>query len=253
MISSPLTQRDIEEGLRKLGLCPGDAVEVHGSLSSFGWVDGGVSTVIEALMNVVGEGGALVMSAYPVSPPLPLSEEEKARGIIWKVRKLEEDSDEKTGMGAIADEFRKRPDVICGTGLHRVCAWGRDAHLHSKGYRHLLDVDGWALLLGVGFGYCSSMHIAEHVRIPEKITRNFAVPEDIERDYPADEWAVGHGSTPGNPWEKVWEEARRAGLVSQLCIGKAECSLFKARAVVEIYETLRRTDPYGLFGLEENV
>ena len=107
-----LTQKDIEAGLRELGLRRGDAVEVHSSLSSFGWVEGGATTVIEALMSVVGKEGALVMSAYPVSPPIPLTEEEEARGITWKVRLLDLNSDEKTGLGAVADAFRKRPDVI---------------------------------------------------------------------------------------------------------------------------------------------
>lgn len=56
--SNPLTKRDIEEGLRKLGLDRGDVTEVHSSLSSFGKVRGGASTVVDALMNVVGEDGA---------------------------------------------------------------------------------------------------------------------------------------------------------------------------------------------------
>jgi len=42
-------------------------------------VDGGASTVVKALMEVVGEEGAIVMSAYRVTLPLPLTEEEKAK------------------------------------------------------------------------------------------------------------------------------------------------------------------------------
>ena len=84
-VSTPLTQKDIEVGLR-LVLGRGDAVEVHSSLSSFGWVEGGAPAVVDALMNVVGENGALVMSAYPVSLPLPPTEQEKGRGILGKVR-----------------------------------------------------------------------------------------------------------------------------------------------------------------------
>jgi aminoglycoside N3'-acetyltransferase len=53
------------------------------------------------------------------------------------------------GMGAIADEFRRRPDTILGSGEHRVCVWGRDAALHSQGYAYLLSIDGWVLLIGV--------------------------------------------------------------------------------------------------------
>ena len=244
-----LTQKAIEDGLRQLGLSRGDAVEVHSSLSSLGWVQGGACTLIEALMNVVGTGGALVMSAYPVSPPVPLTDEERARGIAWKVRILKEDSTERTGMGAVSDAFRARSDVICQPGPFRMCAWGRDARLHAQSYQHLLDVDGWVLLIGVGIDRCSSMHLAERVPIPDEIAARFRVPEDILRDYPETEWAIGYGDTPDDPWLAVWEQAEQRGLIHKGHIGQAKCALFKARAVVTLYEDLRRSDPYGIFGL----
>ncbi len=161
-VQSSVNREDIISGLRTLGLASGDAVEVHSSLSRFGRVAGGADTVIAALMEVVGPTGALVMSAYPLSPAIPLTDAERARGITWKVRKLPENTTEKTGMGAIVDAFRQRPDVVCGSGTHRVCAWGHDAVAHSKGYRHLLDIDGRALLLGVNIHSCSSLHQAEN-------------------------------------------------------------------------------------------
>jgi aminoglycoside N3'-acetyltransferase len=246
-----ITQDEIEVGLHELGLRRDDAVEVHSSLSSFGWVEGGATTIIEALMHVVDKEGAVVMSAYPVSPPVPLTEEEKTRGIAWKVRILDPDSDEKTGLGIIADTFRRHPDVICGTEFHRGCAWGRDAHLHCENYYHLLEIDGWALLLGVGIDRCSSMHAAEEVPIPEEITKRFEVPADILQDYPEDRWAIGYGSTPNDPWAKVWAEAQRRGLVRTRTIGQSECKLFKARAMTSIYEDMRRTDPFALFGVKK--
>jgi aminoglycoside 3-N-acetyltransferase len=246
-----LTREDIEEGLRLLGLGRGDAAEVHSSLSSFGHVVGGAPTVVDALMDIVGPDGALVMSAYPLTRALALTEEEKARGIAWKVRKLAEDSPERTGMGAIADEFCTRPGVICGTGIHRVCAWGRDALLHSRGYYHLLDIDGWALLLGVDITRCSSMHAAEQVGIPEPIARLTRVPEEIRKDYPVDTWVVGYGSTPDDAWAKVWEQAESQGLIRKRRIGRAQCMLFRAKAVVSIYADRLRTDPFELFGVKQ--
>jgi aminoglycoside 3-N-acetyltransferase len=246
---TPIARAEIESGLRQLGLGRGDAVEVHSSLSSLGWVQGGAATLIEALMDVVGEQGALVMSAYPVSPALPLADEERARGIVWKVRILEEDSDEKTGLGVVSDTFRRWPGVVCRPGLFRMCAWGRDACLHNKSYQHLLDVNGWALLIGVDIHRCSSLHLAERVPVPAEIADCFRIPEDILRDYPEDRWAIGYGGTPGNPWQAVWEEAERRGLIHKGRIGLAECALFKARTLVTLYEELRRTDPYGIFGL----
>ncbi len=244
-----LTRTEIEAGLRQLGLTRGDAVEVHSSLSSFGWVEGGASTVVDALMNVVSVEGALVMSAYPVSKLLPITETEKDRGILAKVRIFGEDYDGPTGMGAIADEFRRRPGTVLGTGIHRVCAWGHNAERHSQGYQYLLAVDGAALLLGVGIGYCSSMHQAEKVGIPNEITAYFKVPEDIRRDYPEDIY-IAYGSTPDDAWGKVGSEAEHRGLIKRYRIGKADCMLFRAKAVVGIYEDALRTDPLGLFGVK---
>ena len=245
-----LTQDEIETGLRRLGLQRGDAVEVHSSLSSMGYVTGGAETVIAALLAVVGEEGAVLMSCYAVTPALPVSEAERARGIAWKVRWLPPDTRERTGMGVVSDTFRWRPDVVCGEGLHRVCAWGHDADRHRRSYEHLLAVDGWALLIGVDIWRCSSMHLAERVPIPASISAHWALPPDLARDYPEDEWGIGYGGTPGDAWGTVWAEAMRRGLIRQRQIGAAQCALFKAKAMVAIYEQMRREDPYGLFGLE---
>ncbi len=245
----PLTQDDIAEGLRRLGLGAGMIVEVHSSLSSLGWVEGGAETVVDALMGVVGEEGTLVMTAQPVSKPLPLTEEERRRGILAKVRRYGEDYDGPTGMGAIGDAFRRRPATVLGPGFHRVCAWGRDALRLSHGYAELLAADGHALLLGVDITRCSSMHRAERVGIPPEVRACFVVPDDIRRDYP-DDIFIAYGGTPREAWLWVQAEAERRGLISRGHLGRAECRLFRAAAVVGIYEQALRTDPYALFGVE---
>jgi aminoglycoside N3'-acetyltransferase len=246
--SPSLSQGEIEAGLKHLGLTRGDTVEVHSSLSSFGWVEGGAATVVNALMEVVGEEGAIVMSAYPVSKPLPLTDREKERGITAKVRLFGEDYDGPSGMGAIADEFRHRPATVLGPGFHRVCAWGHNAQLLGEGYQHLLEIDGWVLLLGVGIGYVSSMHQAEKVGIPPEVVECVKVPDEIRRDYPDDIY-LSWGGPPEDGWGKVLIEADRRGLVKRRKIGSSECMLFKARQVVGIYEEALRTDPLGLYGL----
>ena len=251
-----LTQNDIVEGLLRLGLEPGAAVEVHSSLSSLGFVEGGAVTVIQSLMEVVGEEGALVMSAYPVTPPLPLTEAEKARGIRAKVRYLDDGETCKTGMGIISDTLRWWPDTCLGEGLHRVCAWGKNAQLHSQGYSYLLSIGGWVLLIGVDIDRCSSMHTAEgKVEWPKSIIENFKVPEELRREFPEDQWYVDyqdpHKPPPENAWGKVRIEAERRGLIRRGKIGEAECMLFRGKPVVDIYEEYLRTAPYTLFGVED--
>jgi aminoglycoside 3-N-acetyltransferase len=248
-----LSQRQIEESLRQLGLKRGAQVEVHSSLSSLGWVEGGAAAVVDALMDVVGPQGTLVMSAYRVSPPLPLDDEDRALGITWKVRLLgpyDPLADERSGMGAIADEFRRRPDAVCGEGDYPICAWGRDAAAHAQGYHVLLERDGWVLLIGVDVHRCSSMHQAEdQVGLPPEVEAIFAIPDAVLRRYPEDQWGVGCGEPPEDAWAKVWQEADAHGDIRHGRIGRADCALFRARALVERYADHLRRDPLALCGL----
>jgi aminoglycoside N3'-acetyltransferase len=247
----PLNHTDLEEHFRALGLARGMMVEVHSSLSSFGHVEGGAETVIAALINVVGEEGALVMSAFPLTLPLPLTDEDKARGIVTRVRFLSPDSNERTGMGIIPDTLKRRPDVYLGAGLHRVCAWGKDAPIHAQGYQYLLDHGGYALLLGVDIHRLTSMHYAEgKVGLPQAVRDIFAPSEDILKDYPPDQWYVEAGVPPEDAWSKIQTEADRLGYIRHRQIGNAECLFFKAQDVVQLYEEALRTDPLGLYGIK---
>lgn len=55
------SQRRNRPKLREVGLEKGDAVMVHTSLKRMGYVCGGAQTVIEALMEVVGKDGTIMM------------------------------------------------------------------------------------------------------------------------------------------------------------------------------------------------
>ncbi|MDQ3703782.1 MAG: AAC(3) family N-acetyltransferase [Chloroflexota bacterium] len=253
MRQSHVTQSDIVVGLRRLGLEQGAVVEVHSSLSALGRVEGGADAVIDALQEVVGAVGTLVMSAYAVSPPVPLTDEDRNLGITWKVRWLPGDTAERTGIGVVADAFRQRPDVVCGTTRFCTCAWGRDAGQHCEGYRNLLDVDGWCLLMGVGIDRCSSMHQAEDVPLPAQVGSYFEVPPQVQQAYDPQLWSIGYGGTPDDAWQKVYAEADRLGMIRHGQIGKAMCHLFKANSVVSIYRAWRQTDPFGLYGVPQDV
>ncbi len=251
-----LTKKAIIHDLKKLGLERGIAVEVHSSLKSIGFVEGGAQTVINALMDVVSEEGAIVMSAYLVTPLIPLTEEEKRIGITAKVRKFDEHANCKSGMGVIVDTFCKLPNTYLGKGINRVCAWGHNAKLHSQGYEYLLSIDGWVLLIGVDIHRCSCMHTAEDkVELPKEIDEHFQLPEEIQRQYPRADWYVEyqdpHKTLPEDAWGKVQSEAERRGLIRRGYIGQAECRLFKAQPVVDIYEEFLRKDPFRLFGIEK--
>ncbi len=251
--AQPLTQAEIVAGLRRLGVAPGDALEVHSSLRNLGPVEGGAATVIRALQEAVGPTGALVMPAYPVGPGLVPSPSEQARGITWKVRVLPfSDHTTSTGMGAIADAFRDWRDVRRETGaFFSYAAWGRDADLYAhEGLAPLVAHGGKALLLGVEMDRCSALHLAEErVTLPPALVALLTPPDDLARGYPDDMWGIGYGPEPNFLLAQSVAEAQ--GLIQTQRIGHAIARLFKAQALVAIYERLLLTQPYAVYGLPE--
>ena len=57
----PITKDDFLCAFDALGLEKGSTLMVHSSLSKFGYVCGGAQTVIEALLETVGEEGTVMM------------------------------------------------------------------------------------------------------------------------------------------------------------------------------------------------
>lgn len=122
-----LNKQDLINGFCKAGINKWDEIEVHSSLSSFGYVDGGAETVISALKEAVGDNGSIFMPALRLSPELPLTEEDKKAGITSKIKILPENRTH-SAMGIIADTFRMMPDTVTGDGIFAVSGWGRNAN-----------------------------------------------------------------------------------------------------------------------------
>lgn len=122
-----LNKQDLMNGFCKAGINKGDEIEVHSSLSSFGYVDGGAENVISALKEAVGDNGSIFMPALRLSPELPLTEEDKKAGITSKIKILPENRTH-SAMGIIADTFRMMPDTVTGDGIFAVSGWGRNAN-----------------------------------------------------------------------------------------------------------------------------
>lgn len=66
----PVTRDRIRDDLAGLGLAPGDTVMFHTRLSAIGYVPGGPQTVIDALLDVVGSTGTLLVTCgWNDAPP----------------------------------------------------------------------------------------------------------------------------------------------------------------------------------------
>lgn len=245
-----MDKHKIVEGLKSLGLKEGMSIEVHSSLSSFGHVNGGAETVIDALIDVVGSSGAIVMPSFKMSKRLPLNQEDRSNGLTCKIRILE-DSEEHSGMGIISDTFRKRDDVKTGDGLFRVSAWGKDRDKNSTSFSNLIESDEWALLLGVDIYSLSTMHYVESY-LPEEITKIFKPPSELLKIYNPDMWYIETGEPPVKAWYKIQDEAMKNNLITIENIGEAQCMFFKINNVIELYKKALQEDPYELYGLKED-
>lgn len=241
-----VTKEDIKKGLIELGVTPGMILEVHSSLSSFGQVEGGAITVIDALKEIVTDKGSIFMPALSLSKEMELSDEDKELGITVKIKVLPRD-EERTAMGVIADTFRAMPDTYTADDVIATSGWG----LHGKevitgGLDYAIDNGGKALMFGVDIYKLTAMHYVEGIT-PEAINQIFAPSEEINAKYPPDEWFMEAGHPPVKAWYKIQEKAFERHLIKEIYIGDCRVWFFDIKAVISIYEEELRKDPYGLW------
>lgn len=244
-----MNKAELVAGLRKIGLQEGMTLEVHSSLSSFGFVEGGADTVIDALMACVTERGSIFMPALCLSRELPLTQEDKKLGITTKIKILPEDAP-RTAMGRIADTFRQREGVVSGAGVIRTCGWG----LHGDeavrgGLDYAIANGGKALLLGVDIYKLTAMHYVENL-LPVDIRDRFAPTEAANRKYPPDQWMIECGAFPVKPWYTIQSMAYQKGVIRDGYLGKCKYMFFDIWDVVGIYQQMLKENPYKLYGLE---
>lgn len=177
----PATVDSLMIDLANLGVRPGMILLVHSSLSTLGWVCGGPVAVVLALEQLLGPQGTLVMPTHSSdlsdpatweNPPVP----PEWWGIIRQTMPAyQPDLTPTRGMGAIPECFRKQPGVqrsvhpqmsFAARGpkaafitAHHSLAFGLGA---ESPLARLYDLEGWVLLLGVGHGNNTSLHLAEY-------------------------------------------------------------------------------------------
>lgn len=177
----PVTRASLGRDLAALGLTPGMTVMVHCSLSRLGWVAGGAQAVIEALTDGVGDSGTLVMPAQTgqlsdpagwSDPPVP----EAWWPLLREALPAYDPSLTPTrNMGAVAELFRLLPGsrrsahpLTSFAARGPLAAELTDPHPpdcrfgESSPLARLYRAGAHVLLLGVGYGNCTALHLAEH-------------------------------------------------------------------------------------------
>jgi aminoglycoside 3-N-acetyltransferase len=167
-----ITKSDIITGLKKLGLNEGDHVMVHSSLKSFGYVEEGANTVINAILEIIGSDGTMLV---------PTNVFRGSVTVFLRDNKEIDLRDEKSMTGRITETVRNRADALRSIHpSHPVAAIGKKAeellsehHLgdspagKKSPYGKLAELDnGKILLLGVTNSNNTTVHTAEEYYSP---------------------------------------------------------------------------------------
>lgn len=200
-------KQDILEALEKVGVCRGQVLMVHTSLSSLGYVCGGAQVVIEALLEAVGREGTIMMPAQSWKNLDP------ATGVHWEVPEscwplirenwpaYDKNITPTNTMGAVAEMFRQWPGAVRSDHPARsVAAWGKEAawltadhdlsNIFGDGspVGKLYELDGLVLLMGVGYDKNTSLHLA-----------------DVRAAYPGKHNCLEHSAVMENG-RRVWKD-----------------------------------------------
>jgi aminoglycoside 3-N-acetyltransferase len=245
----PRTRVSLSDDLRRLGLKPGMTVLVHSSLKSLGWVSGGPVAVIQALLDVLGDEGTLVMPAHTgdntdpahwENPPVPEAWQQVIRDTAPAFDPLITPT---RGMGAIAELFRTWPGTLRSD--HPVVSFaarGRYASAVVRGHQldnslgdgsplaRVYDLGGFVLLLGVGYDRNTSFHLAEYrAGTRSAVEQGAAMLKDGVR-----QWVTFRDIDFGDDvFPEIGREFERTGVVRIGAVGSATGRLFSQPAGVD--------------------
>ncbi|MEZ4462426.1 MAG: AAC(3) family N-acetyltransferase [bacterium] len=242
-----VTQLDLESQLDTLGLHEGMTVLVHTRMSALGWVCGGAQAVVDALLNVLGVSGTLMVPTFSShlsdpsgweSPPVPKAWWSTIRATLPA---YDPSLTPTRGMGVVADTLRAHPRALrsshpavsfAAVGAHAAALTQRHELSYGLGegspLARLYELDGHVLLLGVGHANNSSIHLAEyrtqnaHTRhyragapMMVGLERQWVAYDDIDND-PSDFTRIGRSFEKAHPPNEGLVGAGRARLFRQV-------------------------------------
>lgn len=170
-----VTQSQIIEQLKEVGIKNGEVVMLHSSLSKMGYVEGGAQTVIDSILKVIGNEGTIAMPAFPA---IGFNYDYLITNPVFDL------SNTPSKMGVITEVFRKMKQVK--RSLHptdSVCSLGKQAdyltkdHIsqltpynHNSPFYRLCELKAKIILIGVDLNSLTNFHTLEDA------VSNFEIP-----------------------------------------------------------------------------
>ena len=253
-----LEKQDIVAGLVRTGLTSGDTVLVHSAMRTFGPIHGGALAVVDALRDVLGQNGTLVVPTF--------KHEVEKDPVIDPV----EDQSE---MGAITEEVRRLPDALRSILYrHSFAAIGPNASAITQidpelsafdlqsSFGMMLDLKTKVLILGMTYECSTSHHFAEYVcQVPYRHTIPLVVsvrrpdgslvrqPMTDYQPRPSEDGSYYSRAPDFNKLGRMLEER---GLVGVTAIGNSIVRLFRMRDLIELARVEAAKD-YNIFRVDE--
>lgn len=244
-------KKELIDGFQKAGLTKGDHVIVHTSLSSLGFVCGGEQIVIEALLEVVGKEGTILM------PTQSWKNLDPTAGVHWEEPEewwqairdnwpaYDPQITPTNTMGAVVEMFRKWPGAVRSSHPARsFAAVGKYANYLTKDHDlenifgegspigKLYELNGKVLLIGVGYDKNTSLHLADvRANYPSKHygKESSAILKDGKRQWVTHETLV----VDGEDFTQIGEAFEQNRTVRKANIGNATVTLMNQRDLVD--------------------
>jgi aminoglycoside 3-N-acetyltransferase len=245
-----VTKDDIVKNLRDIGVTEGDHLAVALSFKSIGYVEGGPETFIDALMEVVGTNGTVVMPTFTRRFHLLKNQSVKV-DYIFDYRSTP------SYTGIIPETLRKRKDAIRSrhpiysvTAIGKLADYLTEDHNPDAGelspfmpYSKLAIIDGKVLCIGIGERVVAIRHETQYLAglldiIPPRFGVKYRDDEGGIKDYI--ERASG-GCNKRLP--ELVTILRRMKLVKDGKIGMANSILLPANEFLELTTKLLKNDP----------
>lgn len=174
----PISKNDLKKLFEKLKLGNGDIVIVHASLSKFGYIIGGARTVYEAIFEVIGKDGTIIVPSQTlenISPDFWKVSDEWIRKIKNNMPAFNKELSVSRGMGEFSEfirnlknSFRSDHPLYSFSGIGNRVEYILENHSLDYGLGEnsplgvLYKERAKILLLGTDFESNTSIHLAEY-------------------------------------------------------------------------------------------